>query len=134
MLGSDLRPDRPVAQIISLAEIRRGRQEQAALLAAGFRVGDAVVSRVELARGPAEIGAQEAMRLGMIADAAALRPRGGQGVKDPRWRAAAVGETFVVADAETKFVTRTAAYYRRYYNLQFSCRKTRDGVLVERKS
>lgn len=76
--------------------------------------------------------AQEAVRLGMIADAAALRPKGGQGIKDPRWRATAVGETFMVADAETKFVTRNAAYYLRYYNLRFRCRKTRAGVLVER--
>lgn len=60
MLGSDLRPEdlghKPVAQIISLAEVRRGRAEAAHQAAQRFRVGDKVVSSVELARGCAETG------------------------------------------------------------------------------
>lgn len=78
------------------------------------------------------LSASEALRRGMLADAAALRPARGQGIKDPRWRATEIGESFTVDATETKFVSRNAAYYRKYYGLRFRCSKTRDGVVVTR--
>lgn len=82
-------------------------------------------------------GADAALRRAMQQDQAAIAQRlavgsTGQGRKDPRWRACAIGASFVVAGTVTKYVSRTAAYYKRWHGLAFRTRQEGGDVVVER--